>query len=441
MLKNGTLINRGARKHADILLKSGRIARIDGEIAVKERAREIDATGKWILPGLIDDQVHFREPGLTHKASIASESRASTAGGVTSFMEMPNTKPPAFTQELLENKYRIAARSSVANYSFYMGTSNDNLDEVLRTDATKVCGVKIFMGSSTGNLLVDNPVTLEKLFAQVPLLIATHCEDEATILANLDTAVKKYGKAVPPSAHAVIRSREACLKSSSYAVELAKKHKTRLHILHITTKEESKMFDTSISLDEKLITAEACVHHMTFSDRDYIRLGNKIKCNPAIKTEQDRVAILEALRNGRIDVIATDHAPHTREEKVQDYLNTPSGLPLVQHALPMLLNLHFAGELPIETSVERACHAPAVCFKVKDRGFLDEGKYADVVLVDPETRWQVLETSLMYKCGWSPLEGIDMQGAVEMTFVNGDIIYEAGKIVAETMGMRLEFAR
>lgn len=441
LLKNGFLINRGVRIAGDILIRKGRIEGAGGIISIKSLVKEIAIDGKWMLPGLIDDQVHFREPGLTHKATIASESRAAIAGGVTSFMEMPNTHPPVFSQQLLADKYAIGARTSAANYSFYMGASNGNLDEVLKTDARAVCGVKIFMGSSTGNLLVDDPGTLEQLFAQVPMLIATHCEDEATIWANLDEAKHRYGTAIPPSAHAQIRSRQACVMSSALAMQLARKHGTRLHILHISTKEESTMFDDGVALKDKRITAEACVHHMTFSDKDYLALGNRIKCNPAIKTEYDRTAIVEAVRLGRIDVIATDHAPHTTDEKSRDYLDAPSGLPLVQHSLPMLLDLHHRDELPIEIAVERACHAPAECFQVKDRGYLDEGMYADVVVVDPDAVWQVRREGLLYQCGWSPLEGREMHGLVEMTFVNGTLAFEDGKVTPGVHGMRLEFAR
>jgi dihydroorotase len=441
LLKDGILINRGKRYAGDILIRNDRIERVGGEIDTKAHVAEINCSGRWILPGLIDDQVHFREPGLTHKATIHSESRAAVAGGVTSFMEMPNTRPPAFTQSLLQDKYDIAARNSCANYSFYMGTSNDNLDEVLRTDPKNVCGVKIFMGSSTGNLLVDNPKTLEHLFAEVPLLIATHCEDEATITANLEKAKEKYGKAIPASAHAMIRSREACLKSSAFAVSLAKKHGTRLHILHISTKEEVSLFESGIPLPQKRITAEACVHHMNFSDKDYVTLGNQIKCNPAIKTEHDRMAIVDAVRQGRIDVIATDHAPHTAEEKTADYLQAPSGLPLVQHSLTLLLNMHHRNELPIETGVERACHAPAICFQVRDRGFLDEGMFADVVMVDPDAGWTVNKESLLYQCGWSPLVGMKMYGSIEKTFVNGALVYDKGIVIDTIRGRRLEFDR
>lgn len=441
LFKNATIINRGERTEGDLLIRNDRIERVGDVIEAKHRVEEIDAEGKWLVPGLIDDQVHFREPGLTHKADIRSESRAAVAGGVTTFMEMPNTKPPAFTQALLAEKYQIASQNSVANYSFYMGTSNDNLEEVLRTDPKHVCGVKIFMGSSTGNLLVDDPSTLDRLFAEVPLLIATHCEDEATIEANLQQAIEKYGNAIPASAHAVIRSREACLKSSSFAVSLAKKHNTRLHILHISTKEEINLFDADIPLAQKRITSEACVHHMSFSDKDYIQLGHRIKCNPAIKTEYDRKAIVDAVRSGRIDVIATDHAPHTAEEKASDYLHAPSGLPLVQHSLLLLMRLHFNDEIPIETSITRACHTVAECFQIRDRGFLDEGCFADVVLVDPEAKWDVGKDSLLYKCGWSPLEGSQMQGRIEQTYVNGIRVCDQGRIVDETPGRRLVFAR
>ena len=441
LLKNCILINRGKRTEGDLYLRNQRIERIDPEITVKGGVTEIDAEGMWVVPGLIDDQVHFREPGLTHKATIGSESRAAVAGGVTTFMEMPNTRPPAFTQALLQDKYDIAARHSVANYSFYMGTSNDNIEEVLKTDPRHVCGVKIFMGSSTGNLLVDRPAVLEQLFARVPVLIATHCEDEATILANIEAAKEKYGRAIPPSAHALIRSREACLKSSAFAVDLARRHGTRLHILHISTKEETGLFQNDVPRAKKRITAEACVHHMTFSDKDYVTLGNQIKCNPAIKTEYDRKAIVEAVRQGAIDIIATDHAPHTSEEKAQQYLEAPSGLPLVQHSLNLLLNLHFSHELPIEVAIDRACHAPADCFQIRDRGYLDEGYFADLVIVDPERKWTVRPQSLLYHCGWSPLTGREMQGRIETTFVNGEIAWDGQRIHERQVGMRLEFDR
>ncbi len=440
LLKNGEVINRGKRFGADVLIENGHIEKVGSEITVQGAVEEIDCTDKLIIPGMIDDQVHFREPGLTHKATIHTESRAAVAGGVTSFMEMPNTNPAAFTQKLLQDKYDIGSRDAAANYSFFMGTSNDNLEEVLRTDPKMVCGVKIFMGSSTGNLLVDDRETLDKLFGSVPMLIATHCEDEQTIIDNLAKAEAKYGASVPISMHPVIRSREACCISSSLAVELAKKHGTRLHILHITTREELSLFTSGDTVGKK-ITAEACVHHMTFSKQDYLTLGNQIKCNPAIKLERDRLAIIEAVKDGRIDVIATDHAPHTWEEKSKDYLHAPSGLPLVQHPLVLLLQLHHNEGLSLETIVERACHSPAKCFDIADRGYLDEGKWADVVVLDPNKEWTISKESLFYKCGWSPLEGKSVRGSVERTFVNGNQVYANGQLTIEQPGMRLTFDR
>ena len=440
ILRNGSIVNRGQITQGDLLIENGRIARVGGQISVEGAIEEINAEGKLIIPGMIDDQVHFREPGMPQKANIYTESRAAVAGGVTSFMEMPNTKPPAFTQELLQDKYDIAAKSSAANYSFYMGTSNDNYDEVMRTDGRSVCGVKIFMGSSTGNLLVDDRDTLDRLFGSVPILIATHCEDEQTIIDNLEKAKAKYGKSIPASMHPVIRSRQACYLSSSLAVELAKKHGTRLHILHLTTREELALFSDA-PLDEKHITAEVCVHHLTFSKQDYITLGNQIKCNPAVKREEDRNALLDALKSGKLDVIATDHAPHTWDEKSQDYLNAPSGLPLVQHPIVLLLQLHHNEGLSLETLVERACHAPARCFDIGDRGYLDEGKWADVVVIDPEAEWQVNKDQLLYKCGWSPIEGRTMKGKINKTFVNGNLVYNEGELSVGQPGMRLTFDR
>ncbi len=356
-------------------------------------------------------------------------------------MEMPNTWPPALTQQLLEDKYTLAGRTSVANYSFYMGTSNDNIEEVLRTDPKHVCGIKVFMGSSTGDLLVDDQRTLSRLFAEAPCLIAAHCEDEQTIAENLVVASATYGQAIPPSAHATIRSREACLKSSSYAASLAQKNGARLHILHISTRDELPLFQNDAPREKKRITAEACVHHMTFTDKDYIDLGNRIKCNPAIKTEEDRRAIVAAVRDGTIDIIATDHAPHTAEEKTEGYLKAPSGLPLVQHSLNLLLNLHHSGELPIEVAVDRACHAPADCFAIIDRGYLDEGYWADLGVVDPEQEWIVTPESLLYHCAWSPLVGRTMHGMVLQTYVNGDRVYENGAILLVRNSMRLGFDR
>jgi dihydroorotase len=440
LLKNGEVINRGKRFGADVLIVKGRVEKVGGEIAIDGAVEEIDCTGKLIIPGMIDDQVHFREPGLTHKATIYMESRAAVAGGVTSFMEMPNTNPAAFTQKLLQDKYDIAARDAAANYSFFMGTSNDNFEEVLRTDPKMVCGVKIFMGSSTGNLLVDDRKTLDRLFSSVPMLIATHCEDEQTIIDNLATAEEKYGSAVPISMHPVIRSREACYMSSSLAIELAKKHGTRLHILHITTREELSLFSVEDTANKK-ITSEACVHHMTFSNKDYLTLGNQIKCNPAIKLEPDRLAIIEAVRDGRIDVIATDHAPHTWDEKSKDYLHSPSGLPLVQHPLVLLLQLYHNEGLALETIVDRACHGPAKCFDIADRGYIDEGYWADVVVLDLDKEWTIDKDGLLYKCAWSPLVGLGMKGCVERTFVNGEQVYADGRLSVQKPGMRLTFDR
>lgn len=437
LLKNGLLINRGRQYAADILIDKGRIDRVSPAIDATSSI-EIDCSGMWILPGLIDDQVHFREPGLTYKATIYSESRAAVAGGVTSFMEMPNTNPPALTQGLLEDKYRIAARFSAANYSFYMGAGNDNLDEILRTDPEKVCGLKIFMGSSTGNMLVDDQTALENIFSQSPMLIATHCEDEQTIRDNLQTAITTFGEDIPPEQHPVIRSREACYKSSTRAIDLARRHGARLHILHISTREELELFNTGPVTDKK-ITSEACVHHMFFNDSEYTRLGNKIKCNPAIKTEEDRKAIIEGVKSDRLDIIATDHAPHTLQEKANLYTDAPSGLPLVQHSLNILLDLHFKGELTVESVVEKACHAPAKCFGIKDRGYLDEGMWADIAIVDPSLSWHVSRESLFYKCGWTPLEGKAFQGKVIMTMVNGSLVYEHGHIVSNQPGARLQF--
>ena len=440
LLKGGTLVNRGQRRVADVLIRDGFLERIDAAIDVAAD-REIDCEGCYILPGIIDDQVHFREPGLTHKATIRTESRAAVAGGTTTFMEMPNTKPNALTQALLQDKYDIAAHSSAANYSFYMGAGNDNLDEVLRTDPKTVCGLKIFMGSSTGNMLVDNARTLDSLFSESPLLIATHCEDEATIRANAAAAREKYGEEIPVTEHPHIRSAEGCLKSSSLAVELAQRHNTRLHILHISTADEVSLFRNDIPLAEKRITSELCVHHATFNSDDYARLGNKIKCNPAIKSEHHRSALLPALLDDRFDVIATDHAPHTAEEKAsKNYFRAPGGLPLVQHALDMMMRFVQSGDITLERVVEKMCHAPAVCFQIDRRGYLDEGHYADIVVYDPQQEWTVAKDNIFYQCGWSPLEGETFTGRVRQTIVSGRLAYDRGLLFGGT-GMRLGFHR
>ena len=439
LLRSATIVNEGKQVVADLLIQDGRITQISPSITTSLSCTEINLEGKFLLPGCIDDQVHFREPGLIHKATIATESRAAVAGGITSFMEMPNTVPNALTQELLEDKYQIAANSSIANYSFFMGASNDNIDEVLKTDGENVCGVKIFMGSSTGNMLVDSEKTLEDLFARVPpMLIATHCEDEATIRANIEKYKAIYREEVPVELHPIIRSEEACYLSSSLAVRLAKKFNTRLHILHISTEKELALFSNAIPLEQKMITAEACVHHLWFSDEDYASKGNLIKWNPAVKKASDREAIFQAVLDNRIDVIATDHAPHTIEEKSQSYFKAPSGGPLVQHALLAMLEKMESGLISIEKIVEKMAHHPAILFKIRDRGFIREGYFADLVVVDKKPT-QVVKESLLYKCGWSPFDGTTFQYSIDKTFVNGTMVYNEGKIIEGKNGQRLRF--
>ncbi|MEN9698957.1 MAG: hypothetical protein RLZZ301_155 [Bacteroidota bacterium] len=439
LIKQGTLVNEGMQFVADLLIVNGKIEKIAPTIAVEGAVEVIDATGKYVLPGCIDDQVHFREPGLTHKGTIYTESRAAVAGGITSFMEMPNTVPNALTQELLEDKYQIAAQTSIANYSFFMGASNDNLEEVLKTDPSKICGVKVFMGSSTGNMLVDKESVLEGLFSRVEALIATHCEDESTVRANLARFQEKYGDAIPVSAHPLIRSEEACYLSSSKAVHLAQKHNARLHVLHISTAKETELFDNSIPLEQKRITAEACVHHLWFSDADYASKGNFIKWNPAVKTAADRAGIWQAVLDNRIDVIATDHAPHTLEEKSAAYGKAPSGGPLVQHALLAMLDKVQEGIISLERVVEKMAHAPATLFRIQNRGYLREGYAADLVLVAPTPSAPVTKASLLYKCAWSPFEGHQFSHRIEQTFVNGHCVYSDGHIQETTLGQRLLF--
>ena len=438
LLKNGIVVTDGVSKPLDVLIKNKRIDRLDNNIDDPE-AQTIDLKGKLLLPGCIDDQVHFREPGLTHKANIFSESRAAVAGGITSFMEMPNTKPNAVTQELLEDKYKIAQTCSLANYSFFMGATNDNLEEVLKTNEDNICGIKVFMGSSTGNMLVDNEKTLEGLFSRVPMLIATHCEDEETIRKNLEKAKNKYGDTIPMWMHPVIRNEEACFLSSSLAVALAKKHNARLHVLHISTGKETTLFDNKTPLKDKKITAEACVHHLWFCDKDYESKGTYIKWNPAVKTERDRNEIWDALLDNRIDVVATDHAPHTVEEKQSPYHLAPSGGPLVQHALISMLEHVKNKKISLERVVEKMAHSPAILFRVKDRGFIREGYYADLVVVDRFKSQKIINEDILYKCGWSPFEGITFSHSVDMTFVNGRIAYENNKIIEGDTGMRLLF--
>ena len=441
LIRNARIVNRGAIQQGDIYIENGRIARV-GTAPDLRADIELDLEGRrYVLPGIIDDQVHFREPGLTHKATIGTESRAAVAGGVTSFMEMPNVQPPSVTQELLEEKYQIGARTALANYSFYMGTTNDNYDEVMRTDPARVCGVKIFMGSSTGNMLVDEPTVLERLFANSPCLIATHCEDEATVRHNMAEFQARYGDQLHARQHPEIRSVEACIKSSAMAVEMAKKYGTRLHVLHITTADELALFDNTLPLEQKRITAEVCVHHLTFHAGDYETLGNLIKCNPAVKSARHRDALLPALLDNRLDVVATDHAPHTWAEKNQPYAQAPAGLPLIQHTLNLMLDFYHDGKISLERIVEKMCHAPAIAYKVQDRGFLDEGAWADLCVLDLDAEWTVQSENILYKCGWSPLNGRRLRGKVISTIVSGHLAWHDGKFNESKMGERLRFHR
>ncbi len=441
LIRNATIVNEGKQFVADVHIRNGRIEKIGSNLSVREKVIEIEATGKHLFPGAIDDQVHFREPGLTHKGEIYTEAKAAVAGGITSFMEMPNTIPNVFTQELLEDKFQIAARTSLANYSFFIGASNDNAEVVLRTNRKNVAGIKIFMGSSTGNMLVDNPSTLEFLFSRSELLIATHCEDEATIRRNMEQYKSQYGENIPVSCHPLIRSAEACYLSSSMAVELAKKHGTRLNILHISTAKELELFRNDIPLKDKKITAEACIHHLWFDDGDYERLGNFIKWNPAIKTKHDKEEIFKALLDDRIDILATDHAPHTMEEKSQSYLKAPSGGPLVQHAFVAMLEFYHRGMISLEKIAEKMAHHPAICYMVEDRGFIREGYHADLVLIDLNSPWKVEKSNLLYKCNWSPFEGETFNAKVTHTIVSGHLAYENGSFHEEQKGQRLLFTR
>lgn len=439
LITNARVINEGKSFIGEVLIHDDRIAGVGTPGSTGTAETVIDATGKWLLPGLIDDQVHFREPGLTHKGEIYTEAKAAVAGGITSYMEMPNTNPQTLTQELLEAKYNRASEVSLANYSFYMGVSNHNLPEVLKTDPSRVCGVKVFMGSSTGDMLVDNPTVLEKLFAECSLLIATHCEDEATVKANMAAFRERFGEDIPVQYHPLIRNEEACYKSSSLAVSLAEKHGTRLHILHISTARETGLFRNDIPLREKRITAEACVHHLWFCDQDYAKKGNFIKWNPAIKTAQDREAIREAVRNGTIDVLATDHAPHTLEEKQNTYFKAPAGGPLVQHALPALLEMAAQGVFSPEQIVQSYCHNVAECFRLKERGYIRPGYFADLVLVNPNRAFEVRREDLLYKSGWSPFEGDTFSHTVEKTWVNGHLAWDNGHFNESEKGRRLTF--
>ncbi|HTO17245.1 MAG TPA: dihydroorotase [Edaphocola sp.] len=438
LFKNATIVNEGKSFTGDVLVKNGFIEKIGTSISVYSNVVEIDATDKWLIPGIIDDQVHFREPGLTHKATIATEARAAVAGGITTFMEMPNTNPPAITQELLEDKYNIAAASSIANFSFFMGVTNKNINEVLKTNEklNEVCGIKIFMGSSTGDMLVDNSATLNEIFAKTAHLIATHCEDEAVIARNKE----KYPNPTDASFHPLIRDVEACYQCSSKAINLATKYNTRLHILHITTARELDLFTNKIPLANKRITNEVCVHHLHFTTNDYAEKGNLIKCNPAIKAPENRTALWEALLDDRLDIIATDHAPHTWEEKQKPYEQAPAGLPLVQHALQIMLQYVEEGKISIEKVVEKMCHAPAVCFQISNRGYIREGYHADLVLVSKNT-YTVEQSNILYKCGWSPFEDKQFSYSIDKTMVNGNIVFEDGILKDTIMGQRVLFNR
>jgi dihydroorotase len=441
LITNANIVNEGKVFQGDVLISGKYIDKIGNNLSSAGSTRIIDAKGKYLLPGVIDDQVHFREPGLTHKGNIFSESRAAVAGGVTSFMEMPNTNPPTFTQKLLEEKYQIAEQTSLANYSFYIGASNDNLEEVMKTDTNSVCGLKIFMGSSTGNLLVDNEKTLEGFFSRFPSLIAAHCESEPIIRKNLADYKERYGENVAMEYHPQIRSAEACYQSSSFAVSLAKKFGTRFHVLHISTARELELFDNTIPLEKKKITAEACVHHLWFNDADYSRLGTLIKWNPAIKTSTDQKAIFEGLLSDKIDVVATDHAPHTLEEKSNSYFNAPSGGPLIQHSLVAMLEFYHQRKISLEKIVQKMSHNPAILFQIKNRGFIREGFFADLVLVDLNRPWTVLKENILAKCGWSPFEKTTFKSQVTHTIVSGHLAYDEGLMKEEKMGDRLLFDR
>ena len=440
LFKQATIINEGKSFVGDVLTNNERIEKIDTSIS-DSSAEEINCEGKYLVPGSIDAHVHFREPGLTNKADIHSGSRAALSGGITSFMEMPNTKPNTLSQELLQDKFDIAAASSNANYSFYLGASNDNIEEILKTDPTQVCGVKVFMGASTGNMLVDNSNALNQIFSKVPFLICTHCEDEPTVQKNMQLYREKYGEDVPIKCHPEIRSEAACFKSSAFAIELAKKYNSRLHILHLSTEKELSLLDNTLPLSEKRITAEVCVHHLWFSDEDYESKGTLVKWNPAIKKPSDRAALWMALNNDTVDVIGTDHAPHTLQEKKQTYFKAPSGGPLVQHALLALLQKADEGLISKEKVIEKTAHAPAVLYGVVDRGFIREGYFADIAIVDPNHSTTVAKDNIMYKCGWSPFEGIKFGHTIEKTFVNGHLAYDKGQFLAEKKGERLTFNR
>jgi len=441
IIKNAFVVNEGKVVKSNVLIVDNLIAEITQNEITEKVDKVIDAEGCYLFPGLIDDQVHFREPGLTHKGEIYTEAKSAVAGGITSYMEMPNTVPNVFTHQLLEDKYKRASEVSLANYSFFMGASNDNLEEVLKTNPNNVCGIKVFMGSSTGNMLVDKRETLEGLFSKCKMLIATHCEDEHTIKHNMEVYREKYGEDVPMACHPEIRSEEACYKSSSLAVELAKKYNTRLHILHISTAKELELFDNTKPLKEKRITAEACIHHLWFSDEDYKTKGAFIKWNPAVKKASDRDAIMAGVLNNKIDVIATDHAPHTIEEKNQSYFKSPSGGPLVQHSLNALLEFYKQGKMTLEQIAEKSAHAVADCFQIEKRGYIRKGYFADLVLVDLNQSYTVDKSNILYKCGWSPFEGFTFHSKITHTFVSGHLVFENGKFDESVKGQRITFER
>ena len=441
LIKNAQIVNENKVFKGDVLLEGEFIKKIDETIVPADDMQVIDAAGKYLIPGMIDDQVHFREPGLTHKANIATESKAAIAGGITSFIEMPNTVPQATTQELLADKFDIASKTSYANYSFMFGGTNDNLEELLKTNPKDVAGIKLFLGSSTGNMLVDNEEVLEKIFSSTDMLISVHCEDEATIRKNTEEYQAKYGDDIPVKYHPLIRSEEACYLSSSKAIELAKKTGARLHIFHLSTEKETHLFRNDVPLEEKQITAEVCVHHLWFTDADYDKKGTLIKWNPAVKTQKDKDGLWKALLDDRIDIIATDHAPHTIEEKDNVYTKAPSGGPLVQHAVIAVLEKVKEGVLPIEKAVEKMSHNPAKIFKIEKRGFIKEGFYADLVLVDADKKWTVTKDNVLYKCGWSPFEGVEFSNQITHTFVNGNLMYNEGMFNEEIKGKRLLFNR
>jgi len=442
IFKNAQIVNEGQITQGDVLVQGDRIAEVGGSISVKSADTVvIDADGQFLVPGMIDDQVHFREPGLTHKATIETESRAAVAGGITSFIEMPNTSPQATTIPLLEDKFAIAAETSWANYSFMFGGTNDNLDEILKVDPKKVAGLKLFLGSSTGNMLVDDPNTLENIFSKTNLLISAHCEDEATIRENMDKAKDQFGDDIPMDMHPKIRSEEACYISSSKAIELAKKTGARLHVFHLSTEKETHLFSNKKPLSEKKITAEVCIHHLWFTDEDYAKKGSKIKWNPAVKTAKDRDGLWKALNDDRIDVIATDHAPHTSEEKNNGYTNAPSGGPLVQHAMVALMEMYHKGRISVEKIVQKTAHNPAILFDIAERGYIRKGYKADLVLINPQAPWTVTKDNIAYKCGWSPFEGTTFRSRISYTLVNGVIVYENGKYLSGGNGERLTFNR